>query len=187
MFTGRRLSCGAMALVCCGVVALVCAHAPLPCRQIRVAARMRLLVCPIFFCFRYRCFVSLLAQDMASDLSLASAPCFSAAKFVVLCCFSVTTVLQSRYVVFFPVRGGVFRPEWSLCGPQRWVCLDGAFCSAFSREGLSPFLCCFFLWSFLRSHAGSFCDAAVRDVVVRCVKSLNGSNGSKIETLPMVA
>ena len=42
----------------------------------------------------------------------------------------------------------------------------------------------FFLWSFFRSHAGSFCDASFRDAVVRCVKGLNGS---KIETLPMVA
>lgn len=80
---------------------LVCAHAPLPCRQIRVAARMRLLVSH-FLLFRYRCFVLCRCwRKMASDLSPASAPCFSAANFVFLCCFSVTMVLQSRYVVFF--------------------------------------------------------------------------------------
>ena len=129
------------------------------------------------------CVVSLLAQD-ASDLSPASAPCFSAANFVFLCCFSVTMVLQSCYVVFFPGRVGVFRPEWSVCGPQRWVCLDGASVLLFPEK------------AFPRSSAGFFCgvsSAPMQDLSVIllfvmllfiCVKDLNGS---KIETLPMVA
>lgn len=92
-------------------------------------------------------------------------------------------VLQSCYVVFFS-DVEVFSVPSGLCGPQRWVCLDGASVLLFPEK------------AFPRSSAGFFCvasSAPMQDLSVMllfvmllfiCVKGLNGS---KIETLPMVA